>query len=108
MRNPGIMIRVECSDCGHVKVAPNDVTIRNCIDTDDWSYRFVCPACGVRSAAATKPAQALAAMCEGAEFETWTLPAEAYERPDGPPLTLVDVLELRLLLIEPDWIEQLL
>jgi len=38
---------------------------------------------------------------------TWRLPAELDERPDRPPLTFLDILELHLLLLEPDWIDQL-
>jgi len=50
---------------------------------------------------------ALDAICAGSTHSTWNIPAEISERPGGPPLTLVDLLALRLLLIEPDWIDQL-
>ena len=42
---------VDCSGCGHVKIDAHQVTIRNCIDADDWAYWFVCPTCRARSAA---------------------------------------------------------
>jgi len=103
-----IQLLVSCSGCGHVKVAPDDVTIRNCVDTDDWSYWFVCPCCRSRAAAATPRPSALDAICAGSAFDTWSLPAELNERPEGPPFTFVDLIEMRLLLIEPDWIDQLL
>jgi hypothetical protein len=47
------------------------------------------------------------AVDAGAAFEGWTLPTELLERPDGPPFTIVDVLDLHLLLLEPDWFEQI-
>ena len=100
-------IVVSCSTCGEVRVASSEVTIRNCMDNDDWSYWFVCPCCWRRSAARTRRGSAFDAVCAGSPLERWRLPAEFDERPDGPPLTFVDVLELHLLLIEPDWIDQL-
>jgi hypothetical protein len=103
-----VTIRVACTPCGERSVDPHVVTIRNCVETDDWSYWFVCPACGTRGAATTSAPSALSAICAGSRFETWSLPAELAEHRAGAPLTLVDLLELRLLLIEPDWIEQLL
>jgi hypothetical protein len=102
-----IRLRVNCSDCGDVNVTADEVTIRNCIDTDGWSYAFSCPNCHVRDASATSRRAALAAMSAGAAMRTWRLPAELAERPAGPPLTVVDLLELRLMLTEPDFIEQL-
>jgi hypothetical protein len=46
-------------------------------------------------------------MGVGAAFDTWRLPAELRERPEGPRLTLVDLIELRLAIMEPSWIEHL-
>ncbi len=102
-----VRVRVSCSACGHLNVTPADVTIRNCIETDAWSYAFTCPRCRIRDAAPTSRRAALAAISAGATMQTWRLPAEISERRDGPPLTFVDLLELRLMLIEPDFIEQL-
>jgi len=100
-------IVANCPSCGDVKVAPSDVTIRNCVDDDSWSYWLICPSCRHRAAAQTQRRPAFGAICAGATLDTWRLPAELDERPDGPPLTFVDVLELHLLLLEPDWIDQL-
>jgi hypothetical protein len=101
-------IRVECSRCGQVRLASVKVTIRCCVDTGKWSYWFTCPNCETRAAGSTSQGRALAAVNAGSPYESWTLPAERNERPAGPPLTLVDLIELRLALIEPDWINQLL
>ena len=101
-------IRVECASCGELSVTPQSVTLRNCVESDQWTYWFRCPTCGTRAAAATSAQPALAAIHAGSHFQTWSLPAELAEQRSGAPLTLVDLLELRLLLIEPDWIQQLL
>jgi hypothetical protein len=98
---------VNCSTCGDVKVASSDVTVRNCVDNDHWSYWFICPACRRRAGARTRRCSALAAVHAGSTLNTWHLPAELDEQRTGPPLTLIDLLELHLLLLEPDWIDHL-
>jgi len=100
-------IVVRCSRCGDVRVPANEVTIRNCVDDDTWSYWFNCPSCNCRSAASARRGPALDAICAGATLKTWRLPAEPNERPGGPPLTLIDLFELRRLLLTPDWIDHL-
>jgi hypothetical protein len=108
MEEPGLTtVVVRCPECGQVRVSPRDVTIRNCVDDDTWSYWFVCPACQRRAASPTRRSSALDAICAGSALDTWALPSELEERPDGEPLTLVDLLQLRLILIEPDWLDQL-
>jgi hypothetical protein len=104
MQEPKRLV-VNCSSCGDMTVTSSEVTIRNCVDNDGWSYWFICPACRCRAAARTRRLPALAAVCAGSPLNTWRLPAEFDERRDGPPLTLVDLLELHLLLLEPDWID---
>jgi hypothetical protein len=101
-----MQIVVECPDCGDLRIAPEDVTVRSCIDTDAWSYRFTCPECHLRTIGCSTTAALLDAVDAGADFEAWTLPAELGERPEGPPFVLADVLELHLLLLQPDWFAQ--
>jgi hypothetical protein len=105
--NAVMLVRVSCPTCGQVKVAPRELTIRNCVETDEWSYCFLCHGCSLRASGVTQRGAALDTVCAGAKFESWHLPAELHERPDAPPLAWVDVLELRLALIEPDWIDRL-
>jgi hypothetical protein len=100
-------IVVNCSTCGDVKVASSEVTVRNCVDNDRWSYWFICPACHRRAAAPTRRRLALVALDAGSTLNTWRLPAELDEQRNGPPLALIDLLELHLLLLEPDWIDHL-
>src|SRR5689334_17484710 len=98
-------VLVDCHNCGHTKVAAHAVTIRNCVETDSWSYWFVCPSCHSRAAAETRRGRALAAVNAGAPLQTWHLPGELNEHNDRPPLSLADVVELRMALTEPNWID---
>jgi len=99
---------VDCPECGEARVDPGDVTVLACLDTDRWSYRFTCPGCRRRSVAATSRVSALRAVESGAQLETWSWPAELGERSSlAPPLTLDDLLDLRVSVSEPDWLETL-
>jgi hypothetical protein len=89
-----------------MRVAPQEVTVRACFDTEAWSYRFTCPKCHLRTIGECATEPLMEAMNAGAEFEAWSLPAELDERPAGPPLNSVDVLEFHRLLLEPDWFAQ--
>lgn len=98
---------VRCPECGEQRMPLDLVTLRRCIDNDAWSYRGRCPACRKLVAGMTTERAADAAVASGAGFEEWRLPLELNERPSGPPFSVADVLELRLALIEDDWIDNL-
>lgn len=101
-------IIVKCDECAQQRVEPAAVTIRNCTDDDQWSYRFICPQCRRPTVAATHAQGALAAVAAGSTLETWRLPAELTEHPSSaPPFTAADEIELRRTLAEPDWFETL-
>jgi hypothetical protein len=100
-------IEVVCPDCEHVRLDPDEVTVRVCIDTVEWSYWFMCPLCECRATAGTRQGPALEAIAAGSPFESWRLPAELFERHDGPPLQLFDLLELKLDLMQPNLVEAL-
>jgi hypothetical protein len=102
-----IGIEVVCPDCHEVRVDPDAVTVRVCVDDTQWSYWFVCPICTRRAAASTRQGPALEAISAGAPFESWRLPAELSERHDGPPIQLFDLLELKLDLMQPNLVEAL-
>ena len=69
-------------------------------------YWFLCPGCGRLAAGiSTWSVEAFAA---GSALEVWHLPAELKEPHEGPPLSLVDLVELHLALAEPDWFDDLL
>jgi hypothetical protein len=100
-------IIVSCRDCGQARMPLEDVTVRGCLDDDQWSYRFTCPECGLPTVEATSVTRALDAVEIGVSVETWRYPSELDEEHDGPLLNLVDVLELHRALIEPDWFDAL-
>ena len=101
-------VRVQCPDCAVVRVPADQVTLRNCVDDGRWDYWFLCPSCGRLSAGESTSWLAVEAFAAGSALEVWHLPAELRERPEGPPLSLVDLVELHLALAEPDWFDDLL
>ena len=103
----GSLIVVRCPDCGDARVTPGEVTVRSCVDNSDWSYRFTCPTCHLPTVGHSEIQRLLDAVSAGAGLESWTLPVDKHDRKDAPPFTEVDILELHLLMIEPDWLETL-
>ena len=99
-------IRAQCPDCGDVQLKIDELTVRVCDDHDDGAYRFRCPACRrtVSRAASARIVGLL--LSAGAPREVWQWPAELAERPDGPPLTHDDLLDLHVLLQHDAWFEQ--
>jgi len=106
MESP-VGIEVVCPDCAGVRVEPEAVTVRVCMDDIQWSYWFVCPHCERRAAAPTFQGPALEAIAAGSPFESWRLPAELSEPHDGPPIQLFDLLDLKLDLMQPNLVESL-
>ena len=104
----GVRILVSCPDCSQVRVCPGDVTLRNCVDDDSWTYRFRCPSCKRLAVGPASRSACFEAVAAGAAVESWHLPAELSEhRDNGPALTQLDALALRATLGEPDWFETL-
>jgi hypothetical protein len=103
-----MQILVKCPDCPAARMSPADVTLRNCVDDDNWSYRFTCASCGNRTVAPTNKWLALEVVAVGAKVERWTLPTELHETRGGPPITLDDLLDLHEALLEADWFDTLL
>jgi predicted RNA-binding Zn-ribbon protein involved in translation (DUF1610 family) len=100
-------IVVKCPDCGDLRVSPEAVTVRSCVDDGAWSYRFTCPSCHRATVGKSVMKPLMEAVDAGAGFEAWTMPTDLDVRPVGPLFTLADVLELHLLLLEPDWFDEL-
>ena len=101
-------IVVRCPDCQSGRVKASTVTVRWCLDTNEWSYRACCSYCQITFVATTREDRAQRALGAGAPLEMWTLPLELNERPDiGAKIHVVDILELRLALMEPEWFERL-
>jgi predicted RNA-binding Zn-ribbon protein involved in translation (DUF1610 family) len=96
-----------CPDCGRTRIPVAGVTIRGCLDDDQWSYRFTCPDCGRPTVEPTTASRAADAVEVGAELETWRYPDELHGPHTGPKLNAVDLLELHRALAEPDWFDAL-
>ena len=100
-------IIVSCQDCGQIRTPVAGVTIRGCLDDDQWSYRFTCSECGKPTVEATSASRALDALEIGVQLETWRYPTELDEQHAGAKLNLADVLDLHRALMEPDWFDEL-
>lgn len=84
-----------------------NVTVRHCTDDGRWDYWLRCPVCGQHSAGRSSWWLALEAFAAGSNLEEWSYPDELREPHLGPPLNLLDLAELHLAMIEPDWIDSL-
>jgi hypothetical protein len=97
-------VRVTCPTCGIVRVPPDGVVIRNCVDDQSWTYRARCSQCHKLFLGITPESLARVGLASGVAVETWTLPLPSARRP-GSPLRALDALELHLALLEPDWFD---
>jgi hypothetical protein len=99
---------VDCPECGEGRISPCVVTVRARIEYDEWSYRFMCPTCARLTVASTSRQPALEAVEAGAALETWRWSIETGGPDfDAPPLGLGDLLDLRVALSEPTWLDTL-
>lgn len=101
-------IKATCPRCGEVELTPEDIELRVCNFAPASYYTFDCPVCleQVQKPADDRVIQLL--ISGGVHAVVWELPREMCESHDGPPLTHDDLLDLHLLLEEPDWFEQLI
>ena len=91
-------IRASCPDCGDVELTTADVTVRVCLDDDRGEYRFTCPVC---SMVIVKPAEHRTIdllVASGVHMDTWTLPAELFEKRSGREIDHDDILDFHRLL----------
>jgi hypothetical protein len=105
-RNLSRWVRVTCPECGIVRVRADRVVLRRCVDDELWSYRARCSSCEVTFIGSTPASLALPAVAAGVGLELWSLPRPS-ARATGSPLRSLDVLELHLALLEPDWFDQM-
>ena len=98
------IVRSTCDVCGDVEMRPEHLELRVCSDPKYSTYHFSCPSC---HRLITKPAAdgrvRLALLGVGVHMVEWSLPDELHEPHDGPPLTSDDLIDLMLLLEQPDW-----
>jgi predicted RNA-binding Zn-ribbon protein involved in translation (DUF1610 family) len=109
-------IRANCPDCGEVDLRPIDVTL-HVVRHEDGDvapgscYRFACPDC---EELVTKPADERIAQLlssGGVEIEVEGAQPDASFHPEfppeGPSLTVDDLIDFHLLLERDDWFERL-
>lgn len=107
-----IPMRGECPECGAVKLKPDQLTIRICLDSLTklkYNYCFVCPKCKGKVAKPTTRHKANLLRDLGVNVQFWQLPAELAETHSGAPITADDILDFHLLMDEDDmsWFGQL-
>jgi hypothetical protein len=100
-------ILVACHDCGEMRVDPQKVTIRRCVDDGAMSYRFWCLRCGLPTVAGTDRKAAARTLVEGARLEAWSYPLELEEHRPGAPLTVDEIRALSARLADDDWFADL-
>jgi hypothetical protein len=96
-----------CPDCGQISLAPTDVLLRMKPNSTEHSYAFTCPTCEefVKKPADTRIVRLL--LSGGVMPLLESIPAEALEVKNGPPLQLEDILTLHETLQGDDWMSQL-
>jgi predicted RNA-binding Zn-ribbon protein involved in translation (DUF1610 family) len=100
-------IRASCPSCGDVQLKARDLSVRVCSDTDEGSYAFRCPECGVAVAKDASRRIVDLLVSNGVRMDVWRLPAELAEPHDGPALCPDDLLDFHLLLQTDGWFEAL-
>lgn len=119
--SPMTRIRATCPSCGEIELRPMDVVLRRVTDgfgelSDATSYRFSCPDCAeiVEKPADERIASLLVSggvvtedVTEGIDDDE-LLPPHPEQPAGGPRLTRDDLLDMHLLLEDPDWFAQLL
>jgi hypothetical protein len=79
-------------------------------DTEEGVYSFVCPVCEdvVEKPADRKIVSLLRSVgVEISEREAAQAHLDFEERPEGPPITIDDVIDFHFLMSQDDWYEQL-
>lgn len=96
-------ILVTCSGCAEdIPLKPHQVTSRICTDNGEADYRFTCTECGEIVVKSTTARMVETLEAAGVEVELWALPAELFERHQGPTLTHEDLLEFHIQLSDDD------
>lgn len=100
-------IEATCPECGPVECTAKIFELAVSERPEASWYAFTCPSCNQRVQKHAEERVVELLIAEGVTPTTWTVPAEADEQHEGPPLTLDDLLDLHLVLEEPDWFERL-
>jgi hypothetical protein len=102
------IVKTTCERCGDIELTPSELELRICSTPDRSVYAFTCPSCAVsviKSAADPRVITLLRSV--GVQSVGWVIPAEVDEPREGPAITSDDLIDLMLLLEEPDWFDRL-
>lgn len=92
-------IRASCPTCGDVELTTADVRVRVCTNDDRGEYSFRCPICRMTVLKRAEPRTIDLLVASGVALDTWSLPAELYERRGGgAPISHDDLLDFHALL----------
>jgi hypothetical protein len=97
-----VVIKTDCPDCGVVRLAARDLTVRVCLDDGSSAYTFQCTECGAPVNHELSPAVRDLLVSAGVRSQEWRWPAELSERTDAPRLTVDDLLDFHLMLSRDD------
>lgn len=102
------IVKATCPRCGDVELIPGDLELRLCTTPELSTYHFTCRRCDkVVSKPAADERVVMLLTSVGVPAVEWSLPAELDERHEGPPISMDDLIDLRLLLERPDWADEL-
>jgi hypothetical protein len=102
------IVKATCPRCGDVELTPSDIELRICSLSEASTYHFTCKRCDkivAKPAADERVVMLLTSV--GVPTTQWGLPEELEEQHDGPPISIDDLIDLRLLLERPDWADEL-
>jgi hypothetical protein len=100
-------IKATCPGCGEVSLTAEDILLRIGAASTSNSYGFDCPGC---SSFVEKPAdeRVVRLLLSGGVMPVLnTVPAEALESREGPPINHDDLLAFHELLKQDDWFHQI-
>ena len=102
------IVKTTCESCGDIELTPSDLELRICSTPGRSVYAFTCPSCStsvIKPAADPRIITLLRSV--GVQSVGWVIPAEIDEPREGPTLTSDDLIDLMLLLDQPDWFDRL-
>jgi predicted RNA-binding Zn-ribbon protein involved in translation (DUF1610 family) len=105
-RGAGTIVRATCPTCGDVELGVEYLTAIVCADTNEGSYAFQCPQCGMAVVKAAEGHVIDLLASAGVRLSVFELPAELGEIHAGDPFTHDDLLAFHDLLQSDDWFGQ--
>ena len=102
------IVKTNCARCGDIELSPSQLELRICSTPERSVYAFTCPSCAISVIKpAADPRIITLLQSVGVPSIGWVIPAEFDEPRGGPTLTSDDLIDLMLLLDEPDWLDRL-